>query len=169
MNQGFDAVAYLDADNWYYPNHIETMVQLQQQTGADVCTATRSLHRPDGSLMFIDEHESDGKKFVDTSCYFLNRSAFRVLPVWAMMPQQLALICDTVFWQAIQARQFRLAHHPQPTVAFRTTYQVHYQLIGEPPPAGSKTNEESTGRSIRWWNSQPEDVRKQWAEYLKGP
>src|SRR5262245_29299152 len=28
MNQDYDAVAYLDADNWYYPNHIESMVLL---------------------------------------------------------------------------------------------------------------------------------------------
>ena len=95
MNQGYDAVAYLDADNWYYPGHVEAMVNLCQRTGAAVCTAGRSIHRLDGSLMYVDAHESDGQKHVDTSCLFLTRAAFRVLPVWAMMPPQLAPAGDT--------------------------------------------------------------------------
>src|SRR4051794_26673695 len=31
--QGFDAVAYLDADNWYEPNHIESMVAAHAASG----------------------------------------------------------------------------------------------------------------------------------------
>jgi hypothetical protein len=166
MNLGYDAIAYLDADNWYYPNHIEAMIHLQRQTGADLCTATRSIHRLDGSLMYVDQHECDGKRHVDSSCFFLTRSAFRILPVWAMMPPQLGPICDTIFWRAVQGRRLRTAHHPQPTVAFRTQYQVHYQNIGEPAPPGTKTNQDSTGRAFGWWRSLPEEARRDWCSCL---
>ena len=60
---------------------------------------------------------------------------------------------------AVQARRFRLAHHPQPTVAYRTTFRVHYEGIGEAAPPGTRSNEDSTGRSIRWWHSLAEDER----------
>ena len=48
ISQGFDAIAYLDDDNWYYPEHIETMVHLHRQSNAAVITASRNLHRLDG-------------------------------------------------------------------------------------------------------------------------
>jgi hypothetical protein len=168
MNQGYDAVAYLDADNWYYPGHVEAMVNLHQRTGAAVCTAGRSIHRLDGSLMYVDAHESDGQKHVDTSCLFLTRTAFRVLPVWAMMPPQLAPAGDMVFWQAILARKLSHAHNRQPTVAFRTQYQVHYQNIGEPAPAGTKANADTTGAADRWWASLPAPEREEWSRYFAG-
>jgi glycosyltransferase involved in cell wall biosynthesis len=169
MNQGFDAIAYLDADNWFYPNHVDLMLSQQRETGAAVCTASRSIHRWDGSLMYIDTHECNGKSHVDTSCLFLTRAAYRVLPIWAMMPSQLGPICDTIIWQAIQARQLPTAHQNRPTVAFRTQYQVHYQNIGEPAPADVKSNEASTGQAARWWHSLPEDVRNDWSRFLAPP
>ena len=88
MNQDFDAIAYLDADNWYYPNHLEAMIKLHQQTGEAVCTASRTIHRLDGSLIGADG-EYDKYNLVDTSCFFFTRPAFRLLPAWAMMPRQL--------------------------------------------------------------------------------
>ena len=76
MNQGYDAITYLDADNWFYPDHIESMVNLHRQTGAVVCTASRTIHRLDGSLLYADERECDGRKFVDTNCFFLTHRPF---------------------------------------------------------------------------------------------
>jgi glycosyltransferase involved in cell wall biosynthesis len=169
MKQGFDAIAYLDADNWYYPTHVESMVNLRMQKQVVVCTATRNIHRLDGSLMYTDNFESDGHNHVDTSCLFLTQTAFGILPLWIMMPSQLGPLCDRVIWQAIVARGLSHAQNPEPTVAFRTQYQVHYQYIKESPPPGTKTNAESTGQGARWWQSQPADVRKKWMRYFETP
>ena len=49
--QGYDAVAFLDADNWYRPDHIQRLLELHRRTGAAVCTSRRSMHRADGSYM----------------------------------------------------------------------------------------------------------------------
>jgi hypothetical protein len=166
MNQGYDAIAYLDADNWFYPNHIQSMVDLHRNTGADVYTASRTIHRWNGSLMFADQHDNDGKRHVDTSCLFLTRAAFHVLPLWVMMPKELGPVCDRIMWQAIRARRISHAHHPEPTVAFRTQYQIHYQAIGETPPPGTKSTADSIGKSDSWWRSLPPDVRNGWARYF---
>jgi glycosyltransferase involved in cell wall biosynthesis len=161
-NQGFDAIAFLDADNWFHPDHIETMVRMQAETGAAVVTAARNLHRMDGSFLAADLSDSDGSRHVDTSCLFLTRPLFEVLPVWALMPRELAPICDLVFWQALLARRPQRVHCTRPTVAFRTQYQVHYLHQGETPPAGSKTNDETTVRSIAWWEAQTREDRERW-------
>jgi glycosyltransferase involved in cell wall biosynthesis len=196
MNQGYDAIAYLDADNWFYSNHIGAMVDLYGKTGAAVCTASRTIHRWDESLMFVDRQDSDGAKdllknkcynffpdiaenqviykkscntyfltgpkHVDTSCLFLTRSAFQLLPLWVMMPKELGPICDRVMWQAILARGITHAHHPQPTVAFRTQYQFHYALLKETPPPGTKSHDESVGKAVKWWNSLSNEARAGW-------
>ena len=166
INRGFDAIAYLDADNWYDPSHIETMVALQRETGAVVCTAGRTINRLDGSLMYVDKKENNGTRHVDTSCLFLTRPAFRLTPLWALMPRELGPNCDRVFWQAVCARQLAHAHSPEPTVAFRTQYDVHYSNIGETPPEGAKTVEETTGASMKWWLALEESERKSWQRYF---
>jgi Glycosyl transferase family 2 len=166
MNQGYDAVAFLDADNWYFPDHVGSMIDLHLQTGADVCTASRTIHRTDGSLMYADIHESDGVAHVDTNCFFFLRPAFHLLPLWVMMPTELGPVGDRVIWQSIVARGVRSAHHSRPTVAYRTNYQVHYANLGEPAPAGAQSNEESTGKAMLWWNSLPPDVRTEWSTYF---
>src|SRR6266478_7359441 len=46
IRQGFDAIAYLDADNWYYPHHVASLIALHEMTGAAVCTSQRSSLLP---------------------------------------------------------------------------------------------------------------------------
>ena len=168
MNQNYDAIAYLDADNWFHSTHIAAMVGLHRKTGALVCTASRNLHRLDGSLMGADLHESDGETHVDTSCLFITKGAFEILPLWAMMPRALAPICDRVFWQAIRGRGFSRAHLKDPTVAFSTQYKVHYENLSEEPPPHTKSNAESTGKAFQWWGSLSEGERQEWHKYLVG-
>jgi hypothetical protein len=165
MNQGFDAIAYLDADNGFYTDHIERMVKLHQETGAAVCTSGRTIHRPDGSFMFQDP-ENDGRTHVDTSCFFFASKAFELLPKWAMMPRQLGPICDRVMWQLIRSLDLVCAHSGKATVAFRTQYEVHYQAIGETPPPGVKTNNASTIAAMEWWAMQPNPVQMEYMRRL---
>jgi glycosyltransferase involved in cell wall biosynthesis len=140
VNQGFDAIAFLDADNWYEPDHIARMVALHRRTGAEVCTAGRMIVREDGSPMFVD-WESNGVDFTDTSCLWLTGRALTLLPLWGMMPVAAGPIGDRVFWRAVLNQGLSLAHDPSPTVAFRTRYRFHYERAGETPPDGAKTVE----------------------------
>ena len=138
VSQGFDAITYLDADNWYSPDHISSMVRLQRATGAAVVTSERNLHRLDGSLLGKC-FEVDGEKFVDTNCLFLARPAFNVIPVWWMMRDKYHCIDDRIMWANIKGRKLRRAHSGNASVAYRTAFANHYRYFGEIPPAGSKS------------------------------
>ncbi len=140
ISQGFDAIAYLDADNWYYPNHISHMVALYNQSRADVISSARMLHRLDGSVLGPCP-EVDGEKFVDTSCYFLTRGAFSVVPVFWEMEPHLHAIDDRVIWAHVKHRQLTRQHSARETVAYRTAFIDHYRLFNEAPPPGAKTSE----------------------------
>jgi hypothetical protein len=86
--QDFDAIAYLDADNWYEPQHLELLCAAYQRTGAAICSSGRMLYDLDGQLLGPC-YEVDGDTFVDTNCLFLTRQAFRLVAVWYLMPRSL--------------------------------------------------------------------------------
>lgn len=146
ISQEFDAIAYLDADNWYYPQHIETMVRLHRKSGAAVISASRNLHRLDGSLLGLCT-EVDGEEFVDNNCYFFTREAFTLIPVWWMMEPHHHPIDDRVMHAHIRSQKQSHVHATVPTVAYRTAFRAHYQKFGEEPPPGTKDGEE-IARSI---------------------
>jgi hypothetical protein len=135
---GFDAIAYLDADNWYLPWHIQSLVKLHQSSGAAVCTSGRVLHALDGACLGVDP-DVDGENFVDTSCMLFTREAFDVFPVWAAMSPQFHAIDDRVVWAEVLDRRLTRAHSALPSAAYRTGFQFHYERFGQTPPDEAKT------------------------------
>ena len=167
INQGFDAIAYLDADNWFAPDHIASLAALHAKTGAAVCTSARTIHRGDGTFMYRDTAGSDGETFADTSCLFLTRAAFRLAPLWAMMPKALGPVCDRMIWKAIVARDLPRAHTGQATLAFRSQYAAHYRHINEDPPPGAKTNENVIESPLLWKKTAGNDEVQAFRRYLE--
>lgn len=140
VSRGFDAIGFLDADNWLDLSHVERMVALHKTSGAPICTATRLICRVDGSSMYRCE-ESDGEKHVDTSCLFVTRAAFWLLPFWAFVPPSLSATGDRIFWSMVKSSpQLERAHCRRSTVHYRSRYAVHYRAIGEEPPPEAKDN-----------------------------
>ena len=152
ISEGYDGIAFLDADNWFREDHLARLVALHKDTGAAVCTSGRSMHRLDGTLMYVDQYDSDGQRFADTSCLCIFRAAFDLFPLWAMMPRGLSPICDQVMWQAILERGVSRAHSNEPTLAFRTRYAVHYSYIRETPPPDAKEFEELRPAILQYRN-----------------
>ena len=161
--QGFDAIAFLDADNWFTPDHIAVLVELQTATQAELCTASRSIHRLDGSMLFPLDWESDGENFCDTSCYLFLRPAFHLLPFWALTPRQTSPITDRLFWAAVLARNITRAHSARPTVGFRSQYANHYRRVGEALPPGAKEPEDNLP-AIAAWNALTPEARRRLLE-----
>lgn len=160
IGQGFDAIAYLDADNWYEPDHIATMVDLHRATGAPVCVAARTLRRLDGSLLSTGGERGEGVDFVDTSCLFLTAEALRVAPMWALIPRETHAIGDRMVWGAILALKLRTARSDRPTVHYRTSFRVHYEERGEVAPPGAKSNQHVRDALVWWRGRSPEELAK---------
>jgi hypothetical protein len=138
ITSGFDAVAFLDAVNWFAPEHLSEMVRLHSETGAPLCTGTLSIMRLDGSAWEGLRGESDGDNHADTSALFLTREAFPLLLNWALVPPELANIGDRVWWQLAKSSGYKRAHLELATVFYRNRYAQQYRLRGEAVPDGSK-------------------------------
>lgn len=138
--QNVDFIAYLDADNWYHPGHIKSLIDLHRQTGADVTCSFRSLHTPDGQeLTGLQDRDESLLQHVDTSCYLLHKAAFQSVDVWIKMPQQVSSIGDRIFLKALQKQRLKFAFSKKMTVAYRTLWAAHFRAKGLEPPPEAKT------------------------------
>ena len=140
--QGFDAVVFLDGDNWMDPEHLANMVALQQSRKSDIVTCPRRLLRSDNLevLAAEDTIDSDGKRFNDMNCYFITRPAFFVLHAFLLEPQEFGVLSDHYLWDAIvkEYNSFYIPRCVQPTINYVTTYTWHYILYKQPAPPNSK-------------------------------
>lgn len=137
FSQGFDAVCWLDADNWFEPDHVETMVESALEQGVAFLTATRNLYRPDGTFLDVCR-ESDGKTFCDTNCFFLTRPAMPLASHWVFKDKSLAAIGDRVIFQALK-QAFPAWHHcSKPTVNYESCVAAHYLERGLTPPPDAR-------------------------------
>lgn len=139
VNRGYDGVAFLDADNWYEPDHIEELARLMYTAQAPVVTATRILWTEDGRSLGVCT-ECDGVDHVDTNCFLVMRGAFHLLGIWGFKDRSLSISGDRIFWQAVRDSGLRYAHCAKPTVNYTTTFAAHYLRSGETPPPGSKVS-----------------------------
>lgn len=135
---GFDAIAWLDADNWYRPEHIESMCRRLEAAGKPLCAAWRTLHRPDGSEMPLDPDQELRGEHVDTNCWLVARPAFALLTAW-LMPTELSVIGDRVVFEAARRMGLTGVQTRRRTVCYTTLYQDHYQRLGETPPPDAKS------------------------------
>jgi glycosyltransferase involved in cell wall biosynthesis len=129
FSRGYDAVAFLDADNWYQPDHIETMVSAMQSTNADAVIATRTIHALNGNELYVDRVESNGENMVDTNCMFLSKTMSHYMGFWITAPQH-KMVSDRVFWQACVSNGIKAVRCDKPTVAYASKWAWHYQYAG---------------------------------------
>ena len=135
--EGADFITYLDVDNWYYPEHLASMLARLQETRAQVVCCMREFYDADGQKMACTEGDENALQHVDTSCMLLDRSAFAANTLW-MMPRQLSPIGDRIVFKGIAHRGYRLAFTQKRTVAYTTLYAMHYNAVGQALPAGFK-------------------------------
>lgn len=134
--EGADAIAFLDPDRWYYPNHLRSLSELavSAQLGAVACS--RVLHRLDGSILGKCP-TVDGREYIDASGLMVMRAAFPLLIAWVMQGRDSAADVPRVLWRTLRAASVPMAFVDRPTVAFRTAHPVHYEQAGDPVPEGA--------------------------------
>ena len=132
--RGADALAFLDADCWYEPRHLERLAALISDA-TPVVTCARRLWKRDGAPLGTDD-ESDGVAFNDTNCYLLGRRAFGYVSALLFKRADLSLVGDRVLWQVLPS-EWRV-RSSEPTVNYTTHFAFHYQRHGLVPPPDSR-------------------------------
>jgi hypothetical protein len=133
ITQDADAIAFLDADNWFQPDHLESLRDYALANDLDACSSARMLNRPDGSFL-AKCPVVNGRPFIDTSCLLVMRAAFPHLIAWVLQAQDTAAVMDQEVWKHMYKMGVRLGFLDRPSVSYRTRHASHYRLAGEVPP-----------------------------------
>lgn len=133
INQGADAIAFLDGDNWYQPDHLENLMRFAHDNNLDACSSARTLHRADGSPM-AKCPTVNGRPYIDTSCLLVLKPAFQHLIAWVLYPQNVAAEMDQHVWGHLKNMGTRVGFLDRPTLVYRTRHASHFRMINEAPP-----------------------------------
>jgi len=137
-SEGFDAVCFLDADNWYGPDHVRSCIELAATADVDYVTTKRHMVRDDGSIMPLRIAEDWEGKHVDTNCYFLLRRSFHTIARWALMPRPMAVFGDRVYLASLREEGLRSACTEQRSVWYLCTWAHLFRDLGETAPPYAK-------------------------------
>ena len=142
-----DAIAFLDADNTFDQDHIETCWNLAKYNPRlHYVGAKRRIALPDGTL--VPDHEEEN--LIDTSCFFLLPGSYHAIPQWALQPKPLSPVCDRLFHSLVRRLRLSFAETDRPTVTFNSTYAAHYRAGGLNPPDDAKPNPD-LAPAVAWW------------------
>lgn len=138
VSEGYDAIAFLDADNWYALEHVQRCAEVAEATGADYVAASRHWARADMTVMNVNIAEDTSGTHVDTNCFFLLFGAFHTIPRWVLMPKPMSMWCDRFYLQSLREEGLREARTHTRSVYYLCTWSGVYRSIGEAPPAFAK-------------------------------
>jgi len=147
ISEGADAISFLDVDNFYDSDHLETCAALaEKHIGADFIVARRRIVLPDGTP--VPGEDEPINEHVDTSCFFLLPGAFHVIPQQVLQPKQLATVGDRLFLAGLQG--LRCIATEKPTVTYTSNWRVHYEAAGVEPLADAKGTI-YIDKLMNWW------------------
>jgi hypothetical protein len=118
ITQDADAIAFLGADSWFYPDHLWSLSELATSTRLDAVASARMLHRPDGTPL-MKCPKVDGQTYIDSSCLLVLKPAFKHLIAWVLQDQEAAAETAQVLWRLLREAGTRMAFMDRPTVACR--------------------------------------------------
>lgn len=167
LREGFEALCFLDADNYFLPAHVERLLETQRQTKADIVTSSLFHMRPDGSRIERDLTE-DPTTHTDTSCYLFTGKALVHAQSWLAIPKVVSIIDDRIFFEMMRNRGLHIVHVPLKTVAYTTTWQLHYDMIGETAPPNAKVVFDPEPL-VAWWKGLSADQQREVRERLALP
>lgn len=124
-----DYILYLDQDNWFDPNHVESMIKHIETNNLDWCYSLRKIFDKNGSYIADDNCESLGKWpawvneqafLVDTSCYCIKKDVItKISGIWYNK------------WGGDRIFYANLAHH-FPKYSCTSKHTLNYRLDGNP-------------------------------------
>lgn len=141
ISEKYDGICFLDADNWYDDDHLETcLAAAATKPGADYVVAQRNFVRPDRSVMTsVTPADVPYADHVDTNCYLFLPGSFHLLHYWCTIPQELGTHGDMLF--NLILKNYLPGGAPvtsHRTVKYLCMFEGVYLDKGEVPPPGTK-------------------------------
>jgi glycosyltransferase involved in cell wall biosynthesis len=139
ISEGYKGIGFLDADNWYDPDHVEQCCAAANSVKgepADLIVAKRRILLPDGTATKLPEEPNH----IDSNCYWLLEGAFHLVHHWITMMPEVALMSDRLIYRVVKENSLTMYYTRSETVNYVGNYAVYYRAIGKTPPPDAKAN-----------------------------
>lgn len=149
IQNGAEVIAFLDADNWYEDNHLESCIAAAGSEKATVVASKRMLVTLAGDP--IDTCYMCGTEgFADTSSMVFFAPAFEALRAWGDMEDWQHPIDDRIVWQRVKNLGCPIALTNEVTLNYRCTHRLFYESFDLPIPDGVKAAMDVEAALERW-------------------
>ena len=137
LNQGFEAFAFLDADNLFEPDHVQSLVEVCTTTRAKVAFSERKVVLAGGAV-WEPPIRRPPLSDIDTNCFFITDRAAFLLAAWAMIDRSIASVGDRFLHHLVWSRDLKRAYTRRRTVIYHSNLWDHYRSAGIQPPADAQ-------------------------------
>lgn len=152
LSRGFKAAAFLDADNWFAPSHVEGLIAAACKVGAPVAASRRWLCDIDGNVMGLCT-QSGSADFSDTSSVFLTADAFEFWIQLAHLPSWAHAIGDRIAWRKARLAGTTMGFTGEPTSYYRCKHASFYTRLGYAlPPLVAPRSDGAISRAVTRWH-----------------
>jgi glycosyltransferase involved in cell wall biosynthesis len=159
IGSGYDAIGFLDADNWLAEDHVASCLAAAQEARAGFVSSGRYLCHLNGRVMGVCDN-CNGETFVDTSSMLFLGDGLPLVYEWNKIPWNYHPICDRVMFSKVKSSGVQRAHVARPTVYYRVSQPSIYELLDEPVPETAQFDWSSTQKAIELWDrEQGQSVR----------
>ncbi len=165
INQGFNPILFLDADNWFSSEHVENALATKAKNPyADVVASYRHLVLSDETIVEPDA-EDTMRQHIDTSCLAMFESSFFLLPLWATMTKPLSVIGDRIMYSAFKNHGLAVEWTGARSLFYSTNYAHHWARAGKQPPSETYSLNTSilndfSSEQLFHWSRLDLDIRK---------
>ncbi len=132
----YDGFCFCDTDNWLEPDHVELCLEqaakFYAQGDCDCVITSRMFRTPDEKILNIPD--DDISMHVDTNCIFYFPGSYYTLMTLALMPKELTIVGDRVYWTALKVKNLNIIYISQKTVNYTTLWRNHYVSAQEDIP-----------------------------------
>lgn len=133
-----DYVCFLDEDNWYDPDHVESLIKLVTERSLDWAFSLRKIVDRDGYFLCLEDCQSLGQwqginneTMVDASCFFLRKDvAIKTSFIWYGKIYQEIKIGNKVYGNNPDKALCNFLLEKYPRTATTGLYSVNYRLSG---------------------------------------
>jgi hypothetical protein len=151
IENGFDAICWLDADNWFAPEHVAELVGADDSF--DLAVSGRTIVDIDGSSPRVCPHA--GPHLFDANCLLARARGLEIAEFWENVPIEYAYFSDRFLEVLAIRKQLVVRRTNQPTVFYRDK-----RAAGDPERRG-------LAPLLAFWNqksaAQREALLKEWA------
>ena len=138
MNLGFNVIFFLDADNWFEKDHVESILGMKtEMPSLDIVASYRNFVLPEGIIVEPDSVDHE-KRHIDTSCMCFFETSFFLLPFWVTMTKEVSCISDRLMFKRFKDNNLKIGFTEQKTLNYKTNHKIHYERAGIDPPKNSK-------------------------------